>query len=198
MFFFLAYFTLYSWLQFHPSHQNWFKWILFNGWVILHCVYVPQKTLESPLDCKEIQPVHSKDQSWVFIGRTDAEAETPVLWPPHAKMWLIGKDTDAGRDWGQEEKGMTEDEMAGWHHRLNGQSLSELRELLMDREAWRAAIPGVTKSRTQLRYLTELNWTELKYDLEIFSFVFSSNNFCSRFSWSSSSLLHVIFCWCTS
>ena len=70
---------------------------------------------------KEIQPVHSKgDQSWVFFGRNDAEAETPVLWPPHAKSWLIGKDSDAGRDWGQEEKGMTEDEMAGWHHRLNG------------------------------------------------------------------------------
>ena len=78
-------------------------------------------SLESPLDCKEIQPVHPKgDQSWVFIGRTDAEAEPPILWPPHMKSWLIGKDPDAGRDWGQEEKGTTEDEMAGWHHRLNG------------------------------------------------------------------------------
>ena len=75
---------------------------------------------ESPLDCKEIQPVHPKgDQSWVFIGRNDAEAETPVLWPPHVKSRLIGKDTDSGRDWGQEEKGTTEGEMAGWHHRLN-------------------------------------------------------------------------------
>ena len=75
----------------------------------------------SPLDCKEIQPVHPKgDQSWVFIGRTDAKAETPVLWPPHAKSWLIGKDSDAGRDWGQEDKGMTEDEMAGWHHQFDG------------------------------------------------------------------------------
>ena len=80
---------------------------------------VLEKTLESPLDCKEIQPVHPKDQSYVFIGRTDAEAETPILWPPHAKSGLIGKDPDAGRDWGQEEKGMTEDEMAGWHHRLD-------------------------------------------------------------------------------
>ena len=80
-----------------------------------------EKTLESPLDCKEIQPVHSKrDRPWVFLGRTDAKAETPVLWPPHAKSWLTGKDPDAGRDWGQEEKGTTEDEMAGWHHRLNG------------------------------------------------------------------------------
>ena len=82
---------------------------------------VLEKTLESPLDCKEIQTVHPKgDQSWVFIGRTDVEAETPILWPPHAKTWLIGKDPDAGRDWGQEEKGTTEDEMAGWHHQLNG------------------------------------------------------------------------------
>ena len=82
---------------------------------------VLEKTLESPLDCKEIQPVHSKgDQSWVFIGRTDAEAETPILCPPHAKSRLIGKDPDAGRDWGQEEKGMTEDEKAGWHHQLCG------------------------------------------------------------------------------
>ena len=75
-----------------------------------------RKTLESPLDCEEIQPVHSKDQPWVFFGQNDAKAETPALWPPHAKSWLTGKDSDAGRDWGQEEKGTTEDEMAGWHH----------------------------------------------------------------------------------
>ena len=82
---------------------------------------VLEKTLESPLDCKEIQLVHPKgDQSWVFIGRTDAEAETPKLWPPDAKSWLIGKDPDARKDWGQAEKGTTEDEMAGWHHRLDG------------------------------------------------------------------------------
>ena len=79
---------------------------------------VLEKTFEGPLDCKEIQPVHPKgdDQSWVFIGRTDVEAETPVLWPPHVKSGLIGKDSDAGGDWGQEEKGTTENEMAGWHH----------------------------------------------------------------------------------
>ena len=89
--------------------KNWCFWTV-----------VLEKTLESPLDCKEIQPVHPEgDQSWVFIGRTDAEAETLVLWPPHAKSWLIGKDPDAGRDWGQEEKGMTEDEMARWYHRLH-------------------------------------------------------------------------------
>ena len=82
---------------------------------------VLEKTLESPLDFKEIQLVHSeRDQSWVFIGRIDAEAETPILWLPHVKSWLIGKDPDAGEDWGQEEKGMTEDEMAGWHHLLDG------------------------------------------------------------------------------
>ena len=82
---------------------------------------VLEKTLESPLDCKEIQPVHSKgNQSWVFFGRNDAEAEAPVLWPPDVKSWLIWKDPDAGRDWGQEEKGTTEDEMAGWHHQLDG------------------------------------------------------------------------------
>ena len=90
--------------------KNWCFWTV-----------VLEKTLESPLDCKKIQSVHSKeDQSWVFIGRTDAKAETPVLWPPHAKSWLIGKDSVAGKDWGQEEKGMTEVEMAGWHHRLDG------------------------------------------------------------------------------
>ena len=87
------------------------SWALKN-WCFWNVVL--EKTLESPLDCKEIQPVHSKgDQSWVFFGRNDAKAETPKLWPPHAKSWLIGKDSDAGRDWGQEEKGTTEDEMAG-------------------------------------------------------------------------------------
>ena len=78
---------------------------------------VLEKTLGSPLDCKEIKPLNPElSQSWIFIGRTDAEAETLILCPPHAKSWLTGKDPDAGRDWGQEEKGMTEDEMAGWHH----------------------------------------------------------------------------------
>ena len=90
--------------------KNWCFWTV-----------VLEKTLESPLDCKEIQLVHHKrDQSWVFIGRTDAEAEMPILWPPHVKSWLTGKDADDGRDWGQEEKGTTEEEMAGWHHRLDG------------------------------------------------------------------------------
>ena len=112
---------------------------------------VLKKTLESPLDCREIQPLHSKgDQSWVFIGRNDAKAETPVLWPPHAKSRLIGKDSDAGRDWGQEEKGTTEDEMAGWHHQLDGHGLGRLWEFVMDREVWLAVIHVVAKSRTRL------------------------------------------------
>ena len=90
--------------------KNWCFWTV-----------VLEKTLDSPLDCKEIQPVHPEgDQSWVFIGRTDVEAETPILWPPDVKSWLIWKDPEAGKDWGQEEKRATEDEMAGWHHRLNG------------------------------------------------------------------------------
>ena len=90
--------------------KNWCFWTV-----------VLEKTPESPLDCKEIQPVHPKgNQPWIFTGRTDAEAETPILWPPDVKNWLIWKDPDAGKDWGQDEKGMTEDEMVGWHHWLNG------------------------------------------------------------------------------
>ena len=80
---------------------------------------VLEKTLESPLDFKEMQPIHSEDQPWDFFGRNDAKAETPIFWPPDGKSWLIWKDPDAGKDWGQQEKGMTEDEMVGWHHQLN-------------------------------------------------------------------------------
>ena len=108
-----------------PSSHIWMweldykeSWVLMN-WCFLTVVL--EKTLESPLDCNEIQPVHPKgNQSWIFIGRTDAEAETPILWLPDAKNWLIGKDPDAGKDWRWEEKGTTEVEMVGWHHRLDG------------------------------------------------------------------------------
>ena len=131
-----------SWAQ-----KNWCFWTV-----------VLEKTLESPLNCKEIQPVHPKgDQSWVFIGRTDAEAETPILWPPDAKSWLIGKDPDAGKDWGQEEKGMTEDEMVGWHHRLNGHGFGWT-PVVGDRQGGLACCSSwVTKSWTRLS-----DWTELK------------------------------------
>ena len=128
--------------------KNWCFWTV-----------VLEKTLASPLDCKEIQPVHSKgDQSWVFFGRNDAKAETPVLWPPHAKGWLIGKDSDAGRDWGQEEKGTTEDEMAGWHHWLDGRE-SEWTPGLSDGQGGLACCDswGCKESDTT----EQLNWTEL-------------------------------------
>ena len=130
--------------------KNWCFWTV-----------VLEKTLESPLDWKEIQPVHPKgNQSWVFIGGTDTEAETPILWPPDAESWLIGKDPDAGKNWGQEEKGTTEDEMVGWHHRHNGHGFG-----------W---TPGVADGQGGLEcygsrgckelYTTEqLNWTEITY-----------------------------------
>ena len=108
-----------------------------------------KKTLESPLDCQEIQPVHPKgNQSWIFIGRTDAKTETPILWPPDVKSWLTGKDPDAGKDWRQEEEGTTEDEMVGWRHWLNGHEFSKLQDLVMDREAWCAAGHDVAKNQT--------------------------------------------------
>ena len=120
---------------------------------------VLEKTLESPLDCKEIQPVHPKgNQSWIFIGRTDVEAEIPILWPPDVKNWLTGKDPDARKDWRQEEKGMTEDETVGWHRWLNG--LEFVWE--SSRSWWWAGKPGVLQSMESQRFrhnwVTELNW----------------------------------------
>ena len=120
---------------------------------------VLEKALESPLDCKEIKPINPKrNQSWIFIKKTDAEAEDPILWLPGEKNWLIVKDPDAGKDWRSEEKGMAEDEMVGWHHRLNGHESmdrSKFWELVMGREAWRALVHGIAKSWTQLS-----NWTD--------------------------------------
>ena len=122
---------------------------------------VLEKTVEIPLDCKEIQPVYSKgDQPWMFFGRNDAKAETPVLWPPHAKGWLIGKDFDAGRDWGQEEKGATEDEMAGWHHWLDGRE-SEWTPGVGDGQG--GLVCCDSWGRKESDTTEQLKWTELKY-----------------------------------
>ena len=134
--------------------KNWCFWTV-----------VLEKSLVSPLDCNEVQLVCPKgDQSWVFIGRNDAKAETPVLWPPHVKSWLIGKDSDAGRDWDQEEKGTTEDEMVGWHHRLDGHEfewtpgVGDGQGVLVCCDLW-----GSKESDT-----TEwLNWTELTINLNL-------------------------------
>ena len=131
------------------------------AFALLHSVL--EKTLGSPLDCKEIQPVHTKgDPSWVFFGRTDTEAETPILWPPHAKSWLIGKDSDAGRDWGQDEKGMTESEMAGWHHWLDGRE-SEWTPGVGDGQGGLACCDS--SGSKELDMTERLNWTELNWTL---------------------------------
>ena len=124
---------------------------------------VLEKTLEGPLDCKDIKPVHPKgDQPWLFFGGNDAEAETPVLWPPHAKSWLIGKDSDAGRDWGQKEKRTTEDEMAGWHHWLDACE-SEWTPGVGDGQGGLACCDswGCKESDTT----EQLNWTELNWKI---------------------------------
>ena len=129
--------------------KNWCFWTV-----------VLEKTLESPLDCKEIQPVHSEgDQSWVFIGRTNAEAESPILWPLHVKSWLIWKDPDAVRDWGQEEKGTTEDEMVGWHHWLDGHGF----EWTLGVGDGQGGLACCSSWGHKELFVTEwLNWIELK------------------------------------
>ena len=128
--------------------KNWCFWTV-----------VLEKTLDSPLDCKEIQPVHTKgNQSWVFIGRTDVEAETPILWPPDVKNWLIGKDPDAGKDWKWEEKGTTEDEMVGWHHWLNGQEFEQAPGVGAGQGGLACCSPWGHKESDMIEWL---NWTDL-------------------------------------
>ena len=123
-----------------------------------------EKTRVSPLNSKKIQPVHPQgNQPWIFIGKLDVEAETPIVWPPYAKNWLIWKYPDVGKDWRREKKGTTEDEMVGWHYQLKDMSSSNLRKLVMDRESWRAAVHVVTKSWTEQLSLSELNWTKVIY-----------------------------------
>ena len=151
--------------SFVPSEGPVWMWELDceEGWAPKNwCFWTAVLTLESALDYKEIQPVHSEgDQSWVFFGRTDAKAETPVLWPPHAKSWLIGKGSNAGRDWGQKERGTTEDEMSGWHHRLDGHGFEwtlgdgDGQGGLLCCDSW------VAKSRTQMNDWSELNRTDV-------------------------------------
>ena len=138
-------------------------------WVLKYWCFwtvVLEETVESPLDCKKIKPVHPKEnQSWIFIGRTDAEAEAPILWLPDAKSWFIRKDPDAGKDWGQEKKETTEDEMFRWHHQLNGYEFEHW-EMVKDREAWHAAVHGVSESDT----IEWLNNNNRLYPSSVFPF----------------------------
>ena len=130
-----------------------------EGWALKNWCFqtvVWEKTLESPLDSKEIQPVQPKgNHSWIFIGKTDAEAEVPILWPPNAENGLIIKHPDAGKDCRQEEKGVTEDKMVGWHHQLSGHEFEQAPGDGKGREAWRVAVHGVAKSQTRLNNLNQ-------------------------------------------
>ena len=150
---------------FSSSHVSMWELDYKESWVLKNWCFwtvVLQKTLESPLDCKEIQPVHPKgDQSWIFIGRTDAEAETPILWPPDVKSWLIRKDPDAGKDWGQEKKGTEEDEMVGWYHWLNGHGFGRTLEVGVGQTGRPSMLPFMgSQSCTGLS-----NWTETEYEI---------------------------------
>ena len=138
------------------------SWALKNWWFLI--IWCWRRLLRVPWTAKEIQPVHPKgDQSWVFFGRTDPKSETPVLWPPHAKSWLIGEDSDAWRNWGQEEKGSTEDEMAGWNHQLDGHEfgwtlgVGDGQGGLACCDSWGCK---------ELEMIEQLNWTELSKYLQ--------------------------------
>ena len=148
---------------FSISHVWMWKLDYKETWALKYLCFwtvVLEKTLESPLDCKEIQPVHPKgDQSWVFIGRTDVEAEIPILWLSDVKNWLIWKDSDAGIDWRQEEKGMTEDEMVGWFHQLNGDEFEQILGVGDGLGGLECCCPWVLESQTWLSDWTGLNWT---------------------------------------
>ena len=137
---------------------------MYGSWALKDCWFwtvVLGKTLENPLDSKEIKPVNPKgNQSWIYIGRIDAEAEAPIIWPPVVKKWLLGKDPDAGKDWRQEEKGMTEDEMIGWHHWLNGYEFEQTQGDSEGQGSLACFNPWVAKSRTWMSNWT--NWTYFK------------------------------------
>ena len=154
--------------------QNWCFWTV-----------VLEKTLESPLDYKEVQQVNPKgNQSWIFIGRTDAKAETPILWPPNVKNWLIRKDPDAGKDWKQEEKGMTEDEMVGWHHQLNGH---EFEQDLGVGDGQRSLVYCCPWGHKESDMTEWLNWTEglPVSQLQLFPFILLSPQANKVNQWSS-------------
>ena len=147
--------TSHLWMWELDHKESWAR----NNWCFWTMLL--KKTLESPLDCKEVNPVNAKgNQSWIFIGRTDAEAETPIFWPPDVKSWLIGKGPDTGEDWRQEETGTTEDEMVGWHHHLMVWVWASSWQLVMDREAWRACGPCGHKEWDTTERLTERNWSQ--------------------------------------
>ena len=136
-----------------------------------------EKTLESPLDCKEIKLVNPQgNQSWIFIGRTDAEAETPIHWPPDGKNWLLGEDPDAGQDWRQEKKGTTEDEMVGWHHQLDGREFEQALGVGDGQGSIPCCSHGVAKSRTWLSHGIELNWCCLPDTFCVFTWLYHGEN----------------------
>ena len=187
-----AFFSSHAWMWELDYKESWAP----KNWCFWTVVL--EKTLESPLDSNEIQPVYPEgNQSWIFFGRTDVEAKTPILWPPDAKSWLIGKDPDAGKDWRWEEKGMTEDEMVGWHHWLNGHEFESTLGVGDGQGGLACCSPwGHNESDTSER----LNWIELnsayklnKHGDKIQPFSCSLQLFCDVSQCSFN--LHYIFFW---